>query len=276
MFKHSLPRYPGRIIAVLTVGLAMAAFFYGPPALGEDGEVPNQTVEVESSDDTALEAERVALLARAESLESLGHYLWTNNLSASQVRVRAYELRQLANLLVIEAERDLEAAKTSEERTAASARLAVIKDTSVILGEAADRISMTRGVRRKLRILALDLSRKAWLVFRRNELELPEDAPVIPGQLFKENEPSSAPSDRAYLEEPERDYISYSRGAVETDVLEARFFERVPRIPKPLPEEELYNKEGALTLSPLDSDYRSLRIWWSKPAEELAWVVEQW
>jgi hypothetical protein len=220
--------------------------------------------------------EQDALLARAQSLETLGHYLWTNNLSASRARLRAYELRKVASALVRDARLELDRAETPDERAAATLRLEIVTATSKLFNVAADRISATRGERRRLRILALDLSHDAWVVFRRNGLSLPEGEEVVPGELFKEHQPAKVPSERAYLRAPKKDYLTYRGGAVDTDVLERRFLAEVPRVVKPVPEKDFYYNQGALTLSPLDYSYRSLRIWWSPPPEELAWKVQEW
>ena len=277
MCALSFPRRPGRLVAALAAGLAAAAFLCLPPAAsGDTPAASDQPAAVPHFNDQLHDVEHDALLARAQSLESLGQYLWTNNMSASRARLRAWELRQMANLLVRDAREELERAGTSEERAASERRLEIITGTSVVLGEAADRISMTRGVRRKLRVLALDLSREAWHVVRRNDLRLLDDALLVPGRLFKENEPASHPRERALLREPAVDYLTYNRGAVDSDVLERRTFERVSRAVEPVPEEAFYYSEGAITLSPLDRDFRSQRIWWSPPPEELAWRVEQW
>jgi hypothetical protein len=111
---------------------------------------------------------------------------------------------------------------------------------------------------------------------RRNDLPVADDDDLSPGKLFKEHQPPDHPRARAYLKETDADYLTYNRGAVETDVLERLFFTRTPRQKEPVAEEELYYSEGALTISPLDRDYRSARIWLTPPPEELAWTVEQW
>jgi hypothetical protein len=276
MYRFALPRFPGRNLGVLVLGGAIAAVFvFSPAAHGEDGNLAVQAAEVSPSEDL-LDVERDALLARAQSLEALGHFLWTNNLSESKARYRASELREVARVLLSDARSDVKSAETPEEQTAAQRRLEVLTTTSALLEDVADRIAKTRGTRRKLRILGLELSRQAWTLVRRNDLPVSEDGDLSPGRLFKDNQPPDHPRTRAYLKETDRDYLTYNRGAVETDVLERRFFMRTPRQKGPVSEEELYYSEGELTLSPLDRDSRSLRIWWTPPPEELAWTVEQW
>jgi hypothetical protein len=179
-------------------------------------------------------------------------------------------------LLVGDAKRDLQIAGTHDEETAAQRRLEVVTDTSHLLEDVANRIAKTRGTRRKLRILGLELSRQAWTLVRRNDLPVVEDDSMSPGRLFKENQPAGSPSERAYLKPTKKDYLTYSRGAVDTDFLERRFFTRVPRKKSPVPEEDYLYAEGALTLTPLDLSYESQRIWWHRPPDELAWRVEQW
>jgi hypothetical protein len=277
MYATSLPRRPGRGIAVLAAAIAVAAFLC--PADAASGELTNtadQPAATAPEPGGLQDVEQEALLARAQSLETLGNYLWTNNLSASRARLRAYELRKVASALVRDARLQLDRAETPDALAAASLRLEIVSSTSELLNVAADRISATRGERRRLRILALDLSHDAWVVFRHNELSLPEGEEVVPGQLFKEHLPAKVPSERAYLKPPARDYLTYKRGAVDTDVLERRFLAEVPRVVKPVPEEKVYYNQGALTLSPLDYSHRSLRIWWSPPPEELAWKVQEW
>lgn len=276
MHSFVLPRFPGRSVGALVLGGAMAAVLvFAPAAFGDNGGAAVNISEVPPSD--GLEAvERDALLARAQSLEALGHYLWTNNLSESRARYRASELRKVARLLLGDARRDVRSAETAEEQTAAQRRLDVVTTTSVLFEDVADRIAKTRGMRRKLRILGLELSRQAWTLVRRNDLPISNDDDLSPGRLFKENQPPAHPRERAYLKETGKDYLTYNRGALDTDALERAFDARVPRRKAPVSDEELYYGEGALTLSPLDRDYRSLRIWWTPPSEELAWRVEQW
>lgn len=277
MYLLCLPRLPGRTVRVLAVGVTMAACFFSSPAMcGDEIYAAGQSTGVPSIRDAVRETEHDALLARAQSLEALGQYLWTNNLSESRARQRAFELREVARLLQGNAKLGVSSAETEEEQSAAERRLEVVSETTLILEDVADRISKTRGTRRKIRILGLELSREAWTVVRRNDLEISEDGPMVPGQLFKQNQLPADPRQRASLREPKREYLTYNRGALDTDALERRFFERTPRLVRPLSEEDLYYAEGALTLSPLDDDYRSRRIWWSPPAEELAWTVEQW
>ena len=276
MYRFVLPRFPGRTVGVLVLGGMIAAVCVSSAAAhGEDGNPAVQVAELSPSENLP-DVERDALLARAQSLEVLGHFLWTNNLSESRARYRASELREVARVLLGDARSDVKNAETPEKQTAAQRRLEVLTVTSVLLEDVADRIAKTRGTRRKLRILGLELSRQAWTLVRRNDLPVSEDDDLSPGRLFKEHQPPGHPRMRAYLEETDRDYLTYNRGAVETDVLERRFFARTPRQKGPVSEEELYYGEGALTLSPLDRDYRSLRIWWTPPPEELAWTVEQW
>jgi hypothetical protein len=259
MYALFLPRRPGRAVAFLAAAIAVAAFACPAPAASEDGaNTADRPTEVTTAQDAIQDVEHDALLARAQSLEALGDYLWTNNLSASRARQRAYELRKVAGLLVRDAQAEVDRAQTPEERAAAELRLDIVTATSSVLDGAAD------------------LSHEAWIVFRRNELRLPEGEEIVPGRLFKEHEPPAHPSERAYLRVPKRDYLTYKLGAVDTDVLETRFFEKVPRVVKPVPEEDLYYNQGALTLSPLDECYRSRRIWWSPPPEELAWRVQEW
>ncbi len=275
VYPLSLPRPYGRAAAALAIGLVMAVFAH-PPASAKNLEAEGRAVEPGQLENKLAEIEHDLLLARAVSLESMGRYVWTHNLSAFQARARAAELREVAGLLMSQARAALAAAGTAEEMAAATLRLELVSRTSAALDEAADRLSQTRGVRRKQRILALDLSRDSWIVFRRNELILPKGAEIVPGGLFKENEPAAAPREKALLEEPDRDFLTYKRGAIDTDVLVERFHRRVPRIVTPVPESDLYYDEGALALSPLDKDHRSAGIWWSPPPEELAWRVEQW
>lgn len=276
MYSFFLPRVPGRFVGALVLGGAMAAVLVLALAVFcNAGAAANLTGKVSSSTNLD-EVERKALLARAQSLEALGHYLWTNNLSESRARYRASELRKVARMLIGDAREDLKSATTPEDQDAAQRRLEVITSTSVILEDIADRIAKTRGTRRKLRILGLELSRQAWTLVRQNDLPVVKDDSMSPGRLFKDHQPPSHPSQRAYLRETKRDLLSYGRGAAETDVLERRFLARTPRVKKPVPEEEIYYSEGALTLSPLDRGRRSMRIWWTPPPEELAWVVEQW
>jgi hypothetical protein len=276
MYSFVLPRLPGRYLGALVLGGVMVAVLVSAPAASFDkSPAAVQAAEVSPSTDLA-EVQREALLARAKSLEALGHYLWTNNLSESRARYRASELREVARVLLGEAQRDVEGAGTPEEQSAAQKRLEVITATSVLLEDVADRIAKTRGTRRKLRVLGLELSRQAWTLVRRNDLPTDDGDAMSPGRLFRENQPPGHPSERAYLKKTRKDYLTYGGGAVETDVLERRFFEAVPRQKGPVPEEDLYYSEGALTLSPLYGDYRSQRIWWTPPPEELAWKVEQW
>jgi hypothetical protein len=276
MYTHFLPLIPGRTVGALVLGgLLAAVFVFAPAACGGEGPPSDLAAEV-TPPPAAEEAEREALLARAQSLEALGHFLWTNNLSASRARYRASELRRVARLLVGDAKKGLRSAVTADEETAAQRRLEVVTDTSSLLEDVADQIAKTRGTRRKLRILGLELSRRAWTLVRRNDLPVVEDDSMSPGRLFKENQPPACPSERAYLKATKKDFLTYKRGAVETDVLERRFFTRLPRVKRPIPEEEFLYAEGALTLTPLDLSYESQRIWWQRPPDELAWRVEQW
>lgn len=277
MFMLCLPRPRGRAVGASAIGVMMAAFLFAIPAICEGGvDAASQSAVVPSIKDAVRDGEQDALLARAQSLEALGLYLWTNNLSESRARQRAFELRSVARLLYDDAKLDVGNAETDEEQTVAQRRLEVVGETSTILEDVADKISKTRGTRRKIRILALELSRQAWTVVRNNNLQISDEDPVVPGQLFKDNQLPADPSMKAALREPRKDYLTYMRGALDTDVLELRFYERTPRCVRSVPEEDLYYNQGALTLSPLDDSYRSKRIWWSPPAEELAWVVEQW
>jgi hypothetical protein len=277
MYALFLPRRLGRGAALVAATVAVAVFLCPATAFSEDGvNTADEPTRVETAPSVLQDVERDALLARAQSLEALGDYLWTNNLTEWRAKLRAYELRKVAGLLVADARAGLDLAQTPEERAAARLKLDIVTATSSVLDGAADRISATRGERRRLRILALDLSHEAWVVFRRNDLILPEGDGIIPGRLFKEHQPPANPSERAYLRVPRHDYITYKGGAVDTDVLEARFSAEVPRVVRPVPEKDLYYNQGALTLSPLDNSYRSRRIWWSPPHEELAWRVQEW
>lgn len=277
MHALSLPRRPGLAIALSAAAVAVAVFLFSAPAACDDGaDTASQPVEAVPSPDSLQDVVHDALLARAQSLEALGNYLWTNNLSDTAAKLRAFELRKVAGVLVKGARVQVDLAQTPDERAVAAAKLEVVMTTSELLNEAADRISAARGERRKLRILALDLSHEAWIVVRHNDLSMPEGEEIVPGRLFKEHQPPANPKERAYLRKPGKDYLTYKRGAVDTDVLERQFFQKVPLVVEPLPEKDLYYSEGALTLSPLDHSYRSLRIWWSPPSEELAWKVQEW
>jgi len=272
MYALSFPRRPGRGLSVPTAtALAAALLATTIPVISTASPGERGVQSAEAGDP----AEADALMARALSLEVIGHFLWTSNLSESRARQRAYELRQLARVLQRSAEIALAEAETEADRLAARRKLEVVTETSAILDDAADRLSKTRGVRRKIRILALELSRMAWKVVRENGLEVAPDEEVTPGELYKSRPAPAQPSLRARLKEPARDYLTYMRGAPDTDFLEKRFFERSPRRALPRPIAELYVGE-ALTLSPLDRDAASRRIWWTPPPEELAWKVEQW
>jgi hypothetical protein len=254
---------------------AVAVFFVSPSWGAENGSEPASST-LTPMQDELQSIEEDALLARAHSLEVLGRFLWGANLSASRARLKAAELRIVARSLLEEAKEKLAAARTQEELDVATSRVEIVRSTSTILNHVADRLERTRGTRRKIRILGLELSREAWKVVRENELTLTEDQPVLPGQLYKENPPAPSPRERAFLRQPRKDYLTYVRGALSTQELVRRDEGRKARAINPLPQEELYNREGAVTLSPLDQDHRSKRIWWSKPPEELAWKTEQW
>jgi len=277
MYMLCLPRIPGGTARTIAVVAVVAALFcFVPASLGAQTESdPVGSLTAPAQDETPTMEEK-ALLARASSLEVLGQFLWKANLSASRARLRAEELRLVARALVGRAEMDLSGAETEEELEEATKALEIVRSTHSILNAAADRLSATRGTRRKIRILALELSREALHVVRENGLRVSEDQPLRPGRLFKDNPPAASPRERALLKEPDRDFLTYNRGAMNTRELVARHERRKPREIRPVPEEKLYYSEGALTLSPLDRDYRSKRIWWSKPPEELAWKVEQW
>jgi hypothetical protein len=276
MYLLCLPRIPGGAARAIAVAAVIAALFCFVPAFcGAQSEPDAASVNPPEQGEIPTLEEK-ALLARASSLEVLGQFLWKANLSASRARLRAEELRLVARALIGRAEVDLSDARTEEELREATKALEIVRGTRSILNEAADRLSATRGTRRKIRILALELSREALHVVRENGLPVSQDQSVSPGRLFKDNPPAASPRERALLREPERDFLTYKRGAINTRELVARHERRKPREIRPVPEEELYYSEGALTLSPLDRDYRSKRIWWSKPPEELAWKVEQW
>ena len=277
MYRLCLPRITGGTARSIAVSAVVAAFFcsFPAPCGAQSGPDPASSAN-DPAQEEILTMEERALLARASSLEVLAQFLWEANLSASRARLRAEELRLVARALVGRAEMDFATARTEEELEEATKALEIVRSTNSILNEAADRLSATRGTRRKIRILALELSRAALHVVRDNGLSVSGDQPVSPGRLFKDNPPAASPRERAFLKEPDKDFHTYNRGAINTRELVARHERRKPREIKPVPEEELYYSEGALTLSPLDRDYRSKRIWWSKPPEELAWKVEQW
>jgi hypothetical protein len=190
--------------------------------------------------------------------------------------MRAEELRRVARALLLEAEENLAQAQTEEELNVATRTLEIVRETSSILNTTADRLGKTKGTRRKIRVLGLELSRQAWKVVRENDLPLTQDQQVLPGQLFKENPPAPSPRQRAFLKTTRKDYLAYGRGAISTQELVLRGECLKARAVTPVPEDKLYYREGAITLSPLDQDHRSRRIWWSKPHEDLLWKVEQW
>lgn len=277
MYKLCLPRLPGGGACAMAVAAAVVACvcFSGPALSVQSGTAAADPV-IAAPQDQLQEAEQNALIARAQSLEVLGRYLWESNLSASRARLKAAELRNVARVLLEEARENLDRAQSDGELEVATRRLEIVRNTSSILDDIADRLERTRGTRRKIRILGLELSREAWKVVRENELPVTQDQPVLPGQLFKDNPPAPSPRQRAFLKEPKKDYLTYSRGAILSQELVLRGERRKARLVVPLPEDRLYYREGAITLSPLDQDHRAGRIWWSEPPEDLAWKVEQW
>jgi hypothetical protein len=269
-----IPRYRAGALALAAVLAAVVCFSAAAcAAQSASGEACN---EMSPLHEELSAAENDALLARAQSLEVLGRYFWDTNLSASRARLKAFELRGVARLLLEDAKSDVDRAESHDELEIAKRRFEIIKSTSAILDNVADRLEGTRGTRRKIRILGLELSRQAWAVVRENALRPTHDQRVIPGQLFKDNPPAASPMEHALLREPKEDYLTYKMGAISTEELVQRTEGLKPRHIEQLPEQDLYYREGAITLSPLDKDPRSKRIWWSPPPEELAWKVEQW
>jgi hypothetical protein len=277
MYKLSLPANSGGGVCFMALAAAVAAAIYvSSPAWCAQSASDPAGAGIATLQEELQKAEEIALLARAQSLEVLGQYLWETNLSASRTRSRAAELRRVARVLLNEAREDLDRADSKEELALAARRLEIVQCTSSILEDVADRLERTRGTRRKIRILGLELSRHAWTLVRDNALPLEDDLPVLPGQLFKDHPPGASPREHALLKDPDQDFVTYKGGAISTEELVLRTQGRKPRPVRPLPEEKLYYSEGAITLSPFDRDHRSKRIWWSPPPEELAWKVEQW